>query len=295
MNIMETETSAETESVQPFPAAQPDSREGQPDPPPVDSDEAGPWPDEYDDSPLPSKLTNRSVTDPSSISEKTFLYDHDDIRGVTVNPYVSDSLRGFADVTLWGHFTISGISILERQYGLWVSMPARQVDGNWEDVVHPVTKSLKEAISDCVLDAYDKTISGLSGTDEPPTSDPIGTQPEEVGPYPPEPLWITWPRWLVDGVTSIIGTGPTEDRTDPKDEKSGEAADAPDPAPLERSTDSPESKSGFPGSPHRKVWGKPRLAQDEPPFRTPSIPPPVKNTDNQSDDPPEREERVSYE
>ncbi len=67
----------------------------------------------------------------------------------------SDSkLKAFADVSFSG-IVVKGFSVVNGSKGLFVSMPRQQgKDGKWYDTVCPVTKELKQQLSDVVLSAY---------------------------------------------------------------------------------------------------------------------------------------------
>ena len=67
----------------------------------------------------------------------------------------SDSkLKAFVDVAISG-IVVKGFSVVDGSKGLFVSMPRHQgKDGKWYDTVYPVTKELKQKLSEAVLTAY---------------------------------------------------------------------------------------------------------------------------------------------
>ena len=63
-------------------------------------------------------------------------------------------LKAFADVNLAG-IVVKGFSVVNGSKGLFVSMPRHQgKDGKWYNTVYPITKELKQQLSDVVLEAY---------------------------------------------------------------------------------------------------------------------------------------------
>jgi stage V sporulation protein G len=63
-------------------------------------------------------------------------------------------LKAFADVSFSG-MVIKGFSVVNGEKGLFVSMPRHQgKDGKWYDTVTPVTKELKQQLTEVVLEAY---------------------------------------------------------------------------------------------------------------------------------------------
>ncbi|MDD5281797.1 MAG: SpoVG family protein [Candidatus Omnitrophica bacterium] len=67
----------------------------------------------------------------------------------------SDSkLKAFVDISISG-IVVKGFSVVSGSRGLFVSMPRHQgKDGKWYNTVYPVTKELKQQISETVLEAY---------------------------------------------------------------------------------------------------------------------------------------------
>ena len=59
-----------------------------------------------------------------------------------------------ASVNLNGCFTVRGIQIREGKNGPFVSMPSRQVKGEYRDICFPCTPEFKQSFDQAVLDAY---------------------------------------------------------------------------------------------------------------------------------------------
>ncbi|MCX5693974.1 MAG: SpoVG family protein [Candidatus Omnitrophica bacterium] len=63
-------------------------------------------------------------------------------------------LKAFADVSFSG-MIIKGFSVVNGEKGLFVSMPRHQgKDGKWYNTVTPVSKELKQQLTEVVLEAY---------------------------------------------------------------------------------------------------------------------------------------------
>ena len=59
-----------------------------------------------------------------------------------------------ASVNLNGCFAVRGIQIREGKNGPFVSMPSRQVKGEYRDICFPCTPEFKQPFDQAVLDAY---------------------------------------------------------------------------------------------------------------------------------------------
>ena len=75
-----------------------------------------------------------------------------------------------ASVNLNGCFAVRGIQIREGKNGPFVSMPSRQVKGEYRDVCFPCTKEFKQAFDQTVLEAYQME---LRQKEEPVQSGPV--------------------------------------------------------------------------------------------------------------------------
>lgn len=64
------------------------------------------------------------------------------------------SVRAFVDLTVDGAFAIHGVRVVEGSNGLFVAMPAEKgKDGEYREIVHPVTKAAREELNRVVLEA----------------------------------------------------------------------------------------------------------------------------------------------
>ncbi|WCK57198.1 SpoVG family protein (plasmid) [Aneurinibacillus sp. Ricciae_BoGa-3] len=66
------------------------------------------------------------------------------------------TLKAYASVTFDGAFAVHGVRIIEGKNGVFVSMPNRQVNGEYKDIAHPVTKEFKQELTDAVLAEFNK-------------------------------------------------------------------------------------------------------------------------------------------
>ena len=66
-------------------------------------------------------------------------------------------LKGFADVSVGGAFIVKGFRIVQGKNGIFIGMPQQQgKDGRWYNVAYPVTKEMRQQISEIVLEAYSR-------------------------------------------------------------------------------------------------------------------------------------------
>ena len=80
-----------------------------------------------------------------------------------------------ASVTLNGCFAIRGIQVREGKNGPFISMPSRQVRGEYRDICFPCTQEFKQTFDRAVLDAYRMELT--QGMEQHPEE-----QPEQDGP-----------------------------------------------------------------------------------------------------------------
>ena len=67
------------------------------------------------------------------------------------------TLKAFCDLQVAESFLIKGLMVIEGKNGLFVSMPREQgKDGNWYDTVFPLSKEIRQQVSEVVLGAYER-------------------------------------------------------------------------------------------------------------------------------------------
>lgn len=69
-------------------------------------------------------------------------------------PSVKGPILADASVNLNGCFAIRGVQVKEGRNGPFVSMPSRQVKGEYRDICFPCTPEFKQSFDQAVLDAY---------------------------------------------------------------------------------------------------------------------------------------------
>jgi stage V sporulation protein G len=64
-------------------------------------------------------------------------------------------VRGSASVTFDDAFVVHDIRVVEGEHGLFIAMPSRRTPaGQYLDVAHPITASMRERIQGAVLAAF---------------------------------------------------------------------------------------------------------------------------------------------
>lgn len=65
--------------------------------------------------------------------------------------------KAIATLVVNGEFAVHGVKVVEGRNGLYAAMPSeRQGNGEYKDVVFPVTSEARTAIENAMLDAYEK-------------------------------------------------------------------------------------------------------------------------------------------
>ena len=71
-----------------------------------------------------------------------------------------DILKAFASITLNDSFVVHNLKVIEREDGLFVSMPARRNrDGRFSDIAHPVHREFRDYMESVVLGAYEREMA----------------------------------------------------------------------------------------------------------------------------------------
>lgn len=83
-----------------------------------------------------------------------------DIRLRAVKSENEVKLKAYADVTFNGCFVVHGLKIIDGQKGMFVAMPSRKMpDGEYKDIVHPITPELRKEITDTVIAKYNDVMA----------------------------------------------------------------------------------------------------------------------------------------
>ena len=78
---------------------------------------------------------------------------------VFFTPFDHETTIGFADITLDESLVMKGVKLLKGKYGAWLGFPSQKgKDGKFYDIVFPITKELREDMTQAVLaeSGYDK-------------------------------------------------------------------------------------------------------------------------------------------
>lgn len=76
-----------------------------------------------------------------------------------------EQLRAFATVVFDSVLVVHNIKIVSTGDKLIISMPSRQVhNGEYKDIVHPITSSFRNLLSQKVIEAYTKELETVQGS-----------------------------------------------------------------------------------------------------------------------------------
>jgi stage V sporulation protein G len=86
-----------------------------------------------------------------------------DVRVTPIAP--KDNLIGFANVTVADSLVIEGVKVCSGDKGFYVNMPSVQgKDGQWRDVVKPITADCRAQITEAVREGYNAAIERMQET-----------------------------------------------------------------------------------------------------------------------------------
>lgn len=67
----------------------------------------------------------------------------------------NNRLKAVASIVFDNELVVTGIKVIDGQYGLFVAMPNKKDEqGKYIDIAHPVNAKMRELITNTVLDAY---------------------------------------------------------------------------------------------------------------------------------------------
>jgi len=80
-------------------------------------------------------------------------------------------IRAVANATIGGAFAVHGIKVIDSEKGLFLSMPSNSYkngsgETKYQDIFHPVTAEARQALSDSIMEAYEKAIAEQQSEDE---------------------------------------------------------------------------------------------------------------------------------
>jgi len=71
------------------------------------------------------------------------------------------NLLAYASVAINDAMVVKGLKVMDSEDGLFVGMPSKKVDGEYQNTFHAVTKDAHKELSEAVLAAYDDKLRGL--------------------------------------------------------------------------------------------------------------------------------------
>ena len=89
------------------------------------------------------------------------------------------STLAYATLELGGEYAVRGVRVVQGKDGPFVSMPHRQTKDDIKDYVYPVTKAVREHLTDVVLSAYEQMIEQEAKQAEEPGEPEQAAQEEE--------------------------------------------------------------------------------------------------------------------
>ena len=77
------------------------------------------------------------------------------------------NLLASANITLGGCFAVKGLRVMDGKNGIFVTMPDRKDgQGKFQDICHPTTKEMREAINSAVLGEYQRAVERIASRGE---------------------------------------------------------------------------------------------------------------------------------
>ncbi len=74
-------------------------------------------------------------------------------------------MKAIVSVTLDNMLVIHDIKVIEGQEKMFVAMPSRKnAEGEYKDIVHPITSEMREYIQNAILDKYQEALREQSNT-----------------------------------------------------------------------------------------------------------------------------------
>lgn len=68
-------------------------------------------------------------------------------------------MKAVVSITLDDEFVVHDIKVIEGNSGLFIAMPSRKtLDGEFRDIAHPISQSVREKVQAAVIEAYDKAL-----------------------------------------------------------------------------------------------------------------------------------------
>ncbi len=76
-------------------------------------------------------------------------------------------VRAFASFLIDEAFAIHDVRVLESANGLFIAMPDRKrADGQYIDIAHPISKEVREQVTEAILSAYKAELSAADAEED---------------------------------------------------------------------------------------------------------------------------------
>lgn len=100
-----------------------------------------------------------------------------------INDDPQSNKKAAANITIAKCFTIHGLSVMNSNKGLFVAMPTKvkqdQGGNKYYEIAHPVTASMRKAVSDKVIGAYNEAIQAQVAEKNQKRTEESVAEPEE--------------------------------------------------------------------------------------------------------------------
>ena len=72
-------------------------------------------------------------------------------------------MKAVVSVTIDDELAVHDIKVIEGDRGLFIAMPSRKTaEGEYRDIVHPISPAARENIQRIILESYEKAVSELT-------------------------------------------------------------------------------------------------------------------------------------
>ena len=69
------------------------------------------------------------------------------------------NLKAIANVVINGEIAVNGIKLVESEKGLFPSMPTKSINGEYVEMVHPITAEASQKLKEAVVECYKKLVA----------------------------------------------------------------------------------------------------------------------------------------
>ena len=76
------------------------------------------------------------------------------ITDIKINLVGGEPLKAFASITFDSCFVVHDLRVIRTENKMFVAMPSKKLPQGHKDIVHPITKEMREEIERAVLQAY---------------------------------------------------------------------------------------------------------------------------------------------